>query len=324
MRSSNLNGVTLALIFALITGMLLCTAVINAEAADDTAKQIERKLSKVKRGIATSPTRAEKEWIEAREMLTQLETSDPNHAKLSTLQKSIDQLGKKLAKRLGRPIGGSPPEVNKKESVQKKQTTPKGLPSSVASRLQKIDKALDAVETSLTKNQLQSATSKIKTAHKTMDEIEKRYSNKIPAGNKEMKAVTDRLAAVTEKVNQAQASAAEMAKAEADLRKQKEAQSQEWITKFSPFRDFHNESYLLMGSNFNSASKERQEKCRQAYAKANSLMAEYQKTEFPNGKTTNLLHMESGLLNILRNFNEGEAKDKQVEACSEWVEKLFT
>ncbi len=52
-----------------------------------------------------------------------------------------------------------------------------------------------------------------------MDEIEKRYSNNIPDGNEEMKAVTERLAAVTEKVNHTQASAAEMAKAEADIRK---------------------------------------------------------------------------------------------------------
>ncbi len=32
--------------------------------------------------------------------------------------------------------------------------------------------------------------------------------------------------------------------------------------------------------------------------------------------------MESGLLDVLRYFNEGEAKAKQLEACSEWVEKL--
>jgi len=48
---SNLNGFTLAMIFALAAAMLLGTAVMNAETADDPAKQIERKLSKLKRDM---------------------------------------------------------------------------------------------------------------------------------------------------------------------------------------------------------------------------------------------------------------------------------
>jgi hypothetical protein len=49
----------------------------------------------------------------------------------------------------------------------------------------------------------------------------------------------------------------------------------EWIDKFSPFLDPNSDSYLLMGSDFNSASKEEQEKSRLAYASANTLMATY-------------------------------------------------
>jgi len=79
--------------------------------------------------------------------------------------------------------------------------------------LQKINKALDAVEISLAKNQLQTAEKKLNTANITMYELENRYSKKIPADNAEMKAVTDRLAAVTAQVNRAQAAAAESAEA---------------------------------------------------------------------------------------------------------------
>ena len=164
---SNLNGFTLAMIFVLVAAMLLGTAVMNAETANDPAKQIERKLSKLKRDISTSPSRAEKEWLEAREMLSILENSDPNHAKIPSLQKRIEELGDKLEKRLGRPIGGSPPEIKKQKSVQKQGTVSTGLPSSVTSRLQKINKALDAVEISLAKNQLQTAEKKLNTANKT-------------------------------------------------------------------------------------------------------------------------------------------------------------
>ena len=213
-------------------------------------------------------------------------------------------------------------EIKEQKSAQKQGTVSTGLPSSVTSRLQKINKALDAVEISLAKNQLQTAEKKLTTANKTMDELENRYSKKIPADNAEMKAATDRLAAVTAQVNQAQAAAAESAEAEASQKEQKDAQSREWIAKFSPFLDPASESYLLIGSDFNSASKEKQEKCRQAYARANSLMAEYQKTEFPYDKTQELLAMEPRLLDKLRIYNEGEAKAKQRQACKEWVEKL--
>ena len=320
----NMNGFILTLMLALFTSLFLGSVIVNADAADDPAKQIERKLSRVKREIATSPTRAEKNWLEAREMLTQLENSDPQHTKIPTLQKRIEQLGKKLEKRLARPIGGSSPVLRKKKTVQKQKSAPTGLPNAVASRLQKINKTLDAVETALTKNRLPTATNKLKTAHKTMDEIQKRYRKKIPAGNEEMKAATDRLSAVTEKVSQTQAAASEMAAAEAAQRKQKEAQSQEWIAKFSPFFDSKSDLYLLIGAQFNSASKEAQEKCRQAYATANALMAAYKKTEFPYGKTQELQFMEPGLSDKLKNYNEDESKAKQQEACQEWVETFRT
>ena len=203
----NMSGFTLTMFFFLAAGMFLFAAVMNAEAADDPAKQIEQKLSRVKRDITTSPSRAEKGLLEAREMLTQLENADPDNAKIRPLQNNIEQLGQKLEKRLGRPVGDHSPKVKKEKAVQKQKTEPAGLPSSVTSGLQKINKDLDAVETSLTKNQLQTASNKLKNAQKKMDEIQKRFGKKIPAGNEEMKVTTDRLTAVTEKVNQAQASA---------------------------------------------------------------------------------------------------------------------
>lgn len=323
MRSmKSMKGCRLVTIFSLAACMFLFLAVMKTEAVDDPAKQIERTLSKVKREIPTSPSRAEQGWLEASEMMTQLENTDPNHAKIPMLRKSLEQLGQALEKRLGRPAGGSSPAVKAEKPEQKQSSEPSGLPSSVASGLKKINNDLDAVEASLTKGRLQTAITKLKTAQKTMDEIEKRHGDKIPTGNEEMTAATDRLSAVSEKVNRAQASAAEMAAADAANQKQKEAQSQEWIDKFSPFLDSKSDLYLLMGAQFNSASAEAQEKCRKAYAKANALMAAYQKTEFPYGKTQALLFMEPGLTDKLKYFNEDEAAATRQAACKEWVETL--
>ncbi len=286
-------GFALRMALYLITVMCWFAVAINAEAADDPAKQIERILSKVKRDIVTSPSRAEKGFLEAREMLKELENSDPRNAKIPSFQKNIEQLGQKLEKRLGRPIGASAPEEKRDTAAQKQKSTQtavattaaSGLPSSVTSALRKINADLDAVEAALPKGQMQTAVNKLKTAQKKMDEIQNRYGDKISDDNLDMKTGWDRLVSVAAKVNQVAASAAEMADAEAAKKKQKEAQSQEWIDRFAPFVDPKSDSFLLMGAQFNSASKAEQEKCRQAYSRANALMAEYKATAFPYGKT---------------------------------------
>ena len=69
------------------------------------------------------------------------------------LEKLTQDLGQKLEKRLGRPIGGPTPTDTKKPEPDKPTTAPPSaadttaaLPSSISSRLTKINAALDAVE----------------------------------------------------------------------------------------------------------------------------------------------------------------------------------
>ncbi|MBC8211748.1 MAG: hypothetical protein H8E21_11860 [Gammaproteobacteria bacterium] len=301
---------------------LLAPTAAQAASGNDQVKQVERKISSIKRGIATSPSKAEQDLLQARELLAELEQSEPDNKKLPQLQKNIETLGQQLEKRLGRPIGGSAPEPKKSSAPVKQATLPSSLPSSVSSRIKKIDGYLDAVETALAKDQLQTATSRLNSAQKVMDEIQSRYSSKIPAGNEEMKVATERLSAVTQQHNQAAAAAASESANQAANQQKKEAQSQEWIEKFAPFNDRKSDSYLLMGSSFNSASEAEQKKSRAAYAKANSLLAEYQTTDFPYGKTQELEFLLPGLIDKLKYFNADESSAQQAEANSEWVEKL--
>lgn len=311
--------VVLCVLVAVLLGGngLLCAA-----EPDDLAKQIEKNLSSVKRRIVTEPSRAETELLEARKLLAQLKAASPSHAKLAALDKNADDLTTQLEKRLGRPVGGSAPKEEAKPTTPATPTTPSALPSSVVSRLKQIETALDAVTTALEKSQLQTASTKLTQATKLMDEIQKRYADKIPAGDAQMKAATERLAAITEKVTQAQSTAAASAAAAAEIKRLKEEQSGQWMAKFSPFCDPRSDQYLLIGSSFNTASEADKEKCRRAYAKANELMAEYQKTEFPHGKTQELTYMEQSLGGTLLIYNEGEARARQEEACRPWVEKL--
>ena len=155
-----------------------------------------------------------------------------------------------------------------------------------------------------------------------MDEIQKRYGQRIPAGNEEMKAATTRLAATVEKYTQAAAAAAAVAAAQAAQKQQKEAESKEWIDKFSPFFDTKSGKYLLMGAQFHRASDDEKEKCRQAYAEANQLMAAYKNATFTYGKTGALTSLERSLRGHLAIYNEGEARARQEESCRPWVDKL--
>jgi len=322
LSNKNTNRIALIVLCTLTIGLLGDAVPLRAAESSDLVKQIEKIFSGVRRRIVTDPSRAEKELIEARKLLVQLKEASPDHTKLPALQKRSDDLGKKLEKRLGRPIGGSAKTEKKEDAPKEQKVAPTNLPSSVTSRLKKIAAALSAVETALEKNQLQTASRKLDEAKKVMDEIRKRYAKKIPAGNEQMKAATERLAAVGARLTKAESAAAAAAAAQAEIRRQKETQSKEWIAKFSPFFDSKSGMYLLFGSQFNSASEAKQQQCRKAYAKANDLMVAYKKVEFPHDKTPELESLEQRLNRYLSLYNEGEARARQEESCRAWVEKL--
>lgn len=307
---------------AMLLILLAGSTLLSAAEPDALAKQIERNLSRIKRGIATGPSRAEKDMLETRKLLAQLKEAAPDHAKLATLEKTAADLTEKLEKRLGHPVGGSATQEETKPAAPSQPTAPSNLPSSVVSRLKRMETALNAVVTALEKNQMQTAGTKLKQAQKLMDEIQTRYGSKIPAGDTQMKAATERLATIAAKFKQAESAAAADAATAAAAKQQKEAQSKEWLDKFAPFYDTKSGKYLLIGAAFNRASEAEQEKCRQAFAEANQLMAAYQKTDFPHGKTQELTFMEQRLAGTLKIYNEGAARARQEEACRPWVEKL--
>ncbi len=312
------RGLVCALALVLIAG----AARVEAAGPDDLAKKIEQTLSGVQRRITTEPARAEKELLEARNLLAQLKEAAPDHAKLATLVKQAADLTTKLERRLGRPVGGSAEKKEEAKPAEAPKPASSDLPSAVVSQLKRLEDTLNAVVAALEKNQLQTATTRLGQAKKLMDELQSRYGQKIPAGNAEFKAATDRLAAVEAQYTQAKSTADAAAAAAAEAARHKETQSKEWLARFAPFFDPKGDQYLLIGSSFNNASEADKEKCRQAYAEANELMATYKKTEFPHGKTQELIYREQSLAGTLAIYNEGAARTRQEEACRPWVEKL--
>lgn len=323
MRVNTSLSRTTAIILSTLMAASFCgaTAVLAAEPAE-LVRQIETKLSSVQRQTVTSPGQAEKDVLAAQDLIGQLALAAPNHEKLAGLQTRFDDLKQKLEKRLGRPVGGSAAPVAPPVVATEPQAASPDLPSVVVSQLKKIDAALTAADTALGKKQLQSANRKMEEAKKLMTEVQTRYGSKIPADNAQMKAAVQRLDAIAAKVSEANALAATAAAAEAAMEQQRQTQSKEWIARLAPFFDYKNDLYLRMGSEFNNASAEEQEKTRQGYAKANELLASFKQTAFPSGKTQELVWLEQRLTAYLTIYNEQEARSRQEESCRAWVDAM--
>jgi len=316
-------GKAAAVVLSITAAVTLWDAsVLRAAEPAELIRQIETRLSSVQRQIATSPGQAEKDLLQAQDLMAQLAQAAANHDKLAGLQKRFDDLKQKLEKRLGRSLGGSVQPPAAPVAPTQPQATPSDLPSAVVAQLKKIDAALTAATTSLEKNQLQTANRRLEESKKLMAEIQTRYGAKIPADNAQMKAAVERLGAIEVRVSDANAAAAAAAAALAATEKQRQEQSKEWIAKLAPFFDYKGELYLRMGSEFNNASPEEQEKARQAYAKANEILPVYKQTAFPHGKTQELAWLEQRLTGHLTIYNEQEARSRQEQACRKWVDAM--
>jgi hypothetical protein len=197
-----------------------------------------------------------------------------------------------------------------------------GLPSSVKSRVKRINTRLDQAVQALDLDRLTTAQRKLKEAQKILKEINDRYAGKFAADEPTYKAMTDRLAEVAARIQATETSAKDSADKAKKAREANEALCNAWVEKLSPFTDYKHDLYLRYAAEFNSASEEDQAKSRAAYPKAKALFEEYLKVTFPQDKTGMLQHVESKLASLLKYYGEEEAQAKQELACQEWVELL--
>lgn len=312
--------------------MFLVAGASTVTAADSasTEKEIKKLQSAVKRHIVTAPKEAEEEWLAAEVLIAELKESDPDNKQLSQFEKTHADLKDKLEKRLKRQIGQAgdkkeQPETQKdvtSKPAESAQDNKPALSNTVLSYLKKINTALDAVEGGIEKFRLQTASRKMEDAQKNMDEMLRRHGKKIPDGNEQVEATQKRLETVGAAYEKAQAAADARAAAEAENEKKREAQSKEWVDKMMPFFTYDNPLYLRIGADFNGGTEEEQVEYRKAYDKAGELMAEYEKTEFPCGKTYELVSREMRLSKLLLDYNEGQIRDQRDAACQKWIDSI--
>ena len=196
------------------------------------------------------------------------------------------------------------------------------LPSSVASRVKRINTMLEAVDTALEADRLTTAQRKIKDANKVLEEIDKRYSGKFDESDPTYVAMLERLAAAESKVKAAEAAAAGADAAAEEAEATNDALCDEWIKKLRPFIDHDSEACLRIGADFNRSTPEQQAQSWEAFPKAKALYDELQTVAFPVGKSMELRNVESSLAGALKYYEREAAAAAQEESCKAWVDTL--
>jgi len=317
------------LVCALITIFISVSMAIAVDSTD-LEKQIKKLQSAVDRHVVTQPQTAEKEWLEAQTLINNLKQADPANKQLSPFETTLSKLKTKIEKRLNRPIGQTteteqkvnPEPKNSAASLDAAKKDEPALSSMVRNYLERINIALDAVEEGIEKFRLQTSKRKMTEAKKNMEEMLNRHGNKIPDGNEEVETTKKRFEEVSIAYEKAQAEADARDAAEAEKKRKQEAQSKEWLDRIAPFFTYNSPLYLPYGSDFNNGSEEEKIQYRKAYDEAIALMDEYGKTEFPNGKTYQLVGEEMHLNQILLDYKENQVRDKRDAVCNKWIDAL--
>lgn len=195
------------------------------------------------------------------------------------------------------------------------------LPSTVTARLKSVNAALDQADKALEADQLPTAQRKLKEAQRFQKEIQDRYAGKFDEADPDYKAMVDRMAAVTAKVEAKEKAAAGAAAANKEAKAANEALCKQWIDKLGPFVDRKSDQYLRIGSELNNASPEDQARSKAAYARAKGLFEEYKKIQIPE-KIIELTNLETQLSSAMKYYARDEADDAQEAACKEWVTRL--
>ncbi len=193
------------------------------------------------------------------------------------------------------------------------------LPAAVGSRLQKMAKELEKADNTLTKGvasldwKVGQARSQLAAAQALWDEIQKGYAAQAPADHPEMQAAAQRMAQVQAKLDQAaqELGQAQGAKAEAAQAKAgAEAVSKQWQAKLEPFVKAGPRELLPP---YDDASWE---KMKPVWAELKPLWEEFQKTDFPGGKSPELQALERFLGSRVQNFLAVAKEREKKEAAA--------
>lgn len=168
-----------------------------AQGADETAKQADQQLRQAERSMFGGKLdEAQKQFDQARELVTKLASAAPDHKALKGLQGKCEKLQRDLARRL------PPGDAAKPEAKPPARTAGDKLPGGVSKRLRDVDAQLVRLAGYLESSSVASPESRVKTAQgyvddarATLAEIDKTYGKDVPSDHPALAAARTRVVA---------------------------------------------------------------------------------------------------------------------------------
>ena len=243
-------------------------------------------------------------------ILDRIEAANPRYRSLRSLRQRLVRLQRDLARRSGG--SRSKPEVEPKPEGKAGESPalPAGpkLPGGVTHRLKKIIAILDQGRKG--------------DPFKLMEEIDRRYGKDIPADHPTIAAIRKRLAELKRTRDAAARSQAAKEAALRAAREHRAAQGREWADRLKVFLDYKAETYLISSTENNRANPAEKEKRAANYKAAAAVFAEYEKTDFPHGKTPELEDVARRLAQRLEEYRHDVHQVAIARASAPWLKRL--
>lgn len=260
---------------------------------------------------------------EAAAMLEQGKAEEPANSRILQTEKKLEKMQKAVDKKLGTRLAMSsssgpalPPKPQAEGTSPKtpantgSQSAAAKLPGGVGKRLKDIARFLDSAEQYASQDAKQ-ARYKLDLTEELFAEIDKNYADQFDPNHPDYAAAKERYNQLAGKAEE-QGAAEVRAKADAaNSGVAKEGQSNEWLARFRPYLSYsgqegHNPDKLVFVPG--TSEPEKFADAQRRYDELKKVYAEYQKTDFPNGKTWELEEIaDNEAPNRLRDFEEGIA-----------------
>ena len=307
---------------------------VDDEDLKTLAKEADKNLRDAQRVMFNGKLEESQELLtKAAESIEQIKKADPNFARLKGLESKYEKQKKDLERRLPKEQAAG---ASKIESTDTADDLMK-LPGGVTHRLKSLDKTVQSGHETLTKESSASNEWRIRTvegilesAKGLLEEAVKGYEDQIPVDHPDMLAAEESIAGLEQALEEYKSANAEQEAQAAQAESERDALSQEWLSKLRPYilgKGGDDKSKELIGSGTSNVEELVQRKT--IYAEALALFEEYQKVDFPYGKSDELEMAEKDLAYNLKGFEEGYqqtidrfASDgkSEIERAEQWLD----
>lgn len=244
--------------------------------------------------------------------IDQLKSADPKHYSIRGIEREYNKLKKDLSRRIGKEKGTQKAE----KPVTSKTVSGKSdkLKSAANRYVRKMDEAMKGVDRTLSRksgkpeSRIKAVQYEMKKVEGYWNDLQKKYPDTL--GHPDVVAAKGRMDAYYDKIDSYKKAVSEAKANEEQAKTAKETASNEWIVKIKPYVLMRGQQGYVPEKEFIASYTEDpkdMDKCMKLYVEAYNLFDEYQKTQFPEGKTDELLDLEKKLAYKLKTYN-GELK----------------